>query len=173
LVWFTSDLHLGHDNIIRLASRPFSTVDEMDNVLISNWNNCVNRADDVYIVGDLSLKPVEIVESYLRRMNGKKYLVRGNHDRVGAYPYKAIAGLEWIRDYHEMKVDGTRLVLFHYPIFEWDAVYRGSIHLYGHVHGNMEYSGWHRDRGWRSINVGMDVNNFYPLSVKQILTKTQ
>jgi len=103
LIWFTSDLHLGHDNIINLTSRPFSDVEEMDNALISNWNNCVSRTDEVYIVGDLSLKPVDVVESYLRRMNGKKSLVRGNHDRVGAYPYKAITGLEWIRDYHEMK----------------------------------------------------------------------
>ena len=173
MIWFTSDLHLGHANIIRLANRPFPDIDEMDSRLIANWNNSVNRHDEVYIIGDLSLKPVDTVEGYLRRMNGKKYLVRGNHDRTGAYPYKVITGLEWVRDYHELKIEGIRLVLFHYPIFEWDAVYRGSIHLYGHVHTIIEYSDWHRDKGWHSINVGVDVNNYYPVNFKQILAKAQ
>ena len=58
-------------------------------------------------------------------------------------------------------------------INKWDAVYRGSIHLYGHVHKIMEYSDWHREKGWHSINVGVDVNNFYPVNMKQILAKVQ
>ena len=170
LIWFTSDLHLGHVNIIKLSSRPFANIDEMDNRLVANWNSVINKSDDIYIVGDFSLKSVNDVENYLRRLNGKKHLIRGNHDRVGAYPYNVPAGLEWVRDYHELKVEGVRFILFHYPIFEWNAVYRGSIHLYGHVHRDVGYSGWHRDKAWHSVNVGVDVNNYYPISVKQIFS---
>ena len=171
MIWFTSDLHLGHTNVIKLASRPYADIDEMDNSLIANWNSLINRDDEIYILGDFSFKPVETVEGYLSRLKGKKYLVRGNHDRVGAYPYKVPTGLEWVRDYHELNVDGVRLILFHYPIFEWNAVYRGSVHLYGHVHNIMEYTDWHLNRGWRSINVGVDVNDYCPINVKQILAK--
>ena len=87
MVFFTSDLHLGHRNIIRLCNRPFSSIDEMDEYLIEKWNKKVTNADTVYILGDLMFRNEKPPEEYLRQLRGKKHLIIGNHDR------------EWIKKY--------------------------------------------------------------------------
>ena len=81
MIFFTSDLHFGHRNIIRLCNRPFSSIEEMDNLLIQNWNHKVNRNDTVYILGDLMFRNEKPPEEYLRQLKGKKHLLVGNHDR--------------------------------------------------------------------------------------------
>ena len=82
MVFFTSDLHLGHRNIIRLCNRPFSSIDEMDQRLIEKWNEKVTDADTVYILGDLMFRNEKPPEEYLRQLRGKKHLIIGNHDRA-------------------------------------------------------------------------------------------
>ena len=78
--YYTSDLHLGHANIIKLCKRPFYYVQEMDEALIANWNDRVTNGDTVYILGDLMFRVVENPENYLSRLTGKKHLIIGNHD---------------------------------------------------------------------------------------------
>ena len=78
--YFISDLHLGHENIIRLCERPFSDVDEMNKKLIKNWNNKVTAKDDVYIIGDIAYRSKEDVSSIVNQLNGRKHLIIGNHD---------------------------------------------------------------------------------------------
>lgn len=80
MIYFTSDLHLGHANIINHCKRPFSSVDEMDERLISMWNARVQPNDTVYILGDLIFRSAAAPESYLSRLRGKKHLILGNHD---------------------------------------------------------------------------------------------
>lgn len=79
--YFTSDLHLGHRNIIRLCNRPFATIEEMDETLIRNWNAKVTNGDTVYILGDLLFRNEKPAEEYLKQLKGKKHLIIGNHDR--------------------------------------------------------------------------------------------
>ena len=81
MIFFTSDLHLGHENCIRLCNRPFSNIEEMDETLIENWNHKVTGKDTVYILGDLIYRSQKPPEEYLRRLRGKKHLILGNHDR--------------------------------------------------------------------------------------------
>lgn len=79
--YFTSDLHLGHRNIIRLCNRPFATIEEMDETLIRNWNAKVTNGDTVYILGDLLFRNEKPAEEYLKQLKGKKHPIIGNHDR--------------------------------------------------------------------------------------------
>ena len=81
MIYFTSDLHLGHRNIIKLAQRGFDSIEQMDEQLIKNFNNRVTDKDTVYILGDLSMKGAEYVNGVIPQLNGTKVLVQGNHDR--------------------------------------------------------------------------------------------
>ena len=81
MVYFTSDLHLGHENVIKLCNRPFDSIEEMDAALIRNWNRKVTNGDTVYVLGDLIYKSKKPPEEYLRQLKGKKHLIVGNHDR--------------------------------------------------------------------------------------------
>jgi len=90
MIFFTADLHLKHENIIRLCDRPFGSIDEHDEVLLQNWNAVVSRRDEVYVLGDFEYHDnAEETSKVLRRLNGKKHLILGNPDR-------ALASLEWI-----------------------------------------------------------------------------
>src|SRR5271166_5248346 len=82
-IWFTSDHHFGHKNIITYCNRPFDSVDEMNEALVVAWNNLVKLDDTVYYVGDFSLKPA-LMEQFAPRLHGKKILIAGNHD--GCHP---------------------------------------------------------------------------------------
>ena len=81
MIFFTADLHFGHANIIRHCNRPFASVDEMDAVLIHNWNAAVGLKDEVYILGDFTMRSAVEAHKYLVRLNGRKYFICGNHDR--------------------------------------------------------------------------------------------
>ena len=171
MIYFTADLHLGHTNVIRYCNRPFSTPEEMDAVIIRNWNDIIKPKDEVYILGDLTMRPATVAHEYLTQLNGRKYFIRGNHDQFlkGFEPYKD--DFEWVKDYHVLRVDGYRIVLFHFPILEWDQFYRGSIHLYGHVH-NRPIKGDHQViLSGPAFNIGVDVNDFYPVSLTEILER--
>ena len=76
--YYTSDLHFGHNNIIKYENRPFNSVDEMDEYLIYKWNNKVKKGDEVYIIGDFGFCKGERANELLDRLNGRKYLIKGN-----------------------------------------------------------------------------------------------
>ena len=168
MVFFTADLHFGHENIIRHCNRPFSSADEMDAALIRNWNATVGPRDEVYILGDLTMQPASKAHEYLEALKGRKFFIRGNHDRFldGFEPYKH--DLAWVKDYHVLKYAGRKIVLFHYPIAEWDGFFRDSIHLYGHIHNSAASTA--RLPGGLAFNVGVDCWGFRPISADQILT---
>lgn len=142
-IWFTSDNHFGHKNVMKFcpATRPWSSVEEMDNAMIEQWNIQVSPEDTVYILGDFSFHKLQKTLEILYRLNGKKTLIIGNHDEhllkhpefrnvfYGVYPYACIE--------LPNPVDGTPqlVVMLHYPIYEWNRMHRGAFHLHGHVHG--------------------------------------
>ena len=156
-IWFTSDTHFGHANIIRFSDRPFKDVQEMDEKLIANWNECVRPDDQVYHLGDFSFSrdPIKVA----RRLMGIKYLILGNHDRI-----KRLKGcFEWIKDVYEIFLSNRkRIWLSHYPHRAWPGSHKGNIHLYGHEHGNF------KDYG-RSTDVGVDCWDYYPVHLDTIL----
>ena len=129
MIYFTSDLHLGHANIIKHCNRPFSSVEEMDEVLIENWNAKVTNADTVHILGDLMFRNKRPPEEYLSRLKGKKHLVVGNHDKAWM---KKVDLSRWFESVEMMRFfsDGQRKITeCHYPMIDYinSLVPRGTI----------------------------------------------
>lgn len=182
MVFFTSDLHLGHENAIEFTNRPFANVDEMNTVLLRNINDVVGLKDELWILGDFAFKISREAVAALRKQIKCKHvhLVRGNHDR----DYSNDAIFESVQDYKELKTVYGRFVLFHYPIQEWNAAHYGSVHLHGHIHSTGDYNSanlskryaehFHKthsaqiDFGLRIYDVGVDANEYKPVSLKQI-----
>ncbi len=169
-VFFTSDTHFGHKNVIQYDGRPFSSVEEMDNVLISNWNNTVGQNDVVFFLGDFSFeKESSLVELVMSQLNGKKYFIRGNHDHTE----KTICVYEkygvYLGEQKDIVVDGQRIVLNHYPMLVWNQSHRGAWALHGHCHGSLP-----DDPNALRLDVGCNVWDYKPVSfdtIKEAMSK--
>ena len=167
LIYFTSDQHFCHANIIKMCDRPFADVDEMNDALISNWNAVVGDEDEVYILGDLLYKGSgHKANTIFRQLNGKKYLIKGNHEKYLTNPHFDASVFEWVKDYYELDYKDSRFILFHFPILEWAHYWRKSVHLYGHNHRPRKPLSEIWDK--RAINVSVDVNDFFPVSAEYI-----
>lgn len=112
--YFTSDLHLGHRNIIRLCNRPFATIEEMDETLIRNWNAKVTNGDTVYILGDLLFRNEKPAEEYLKQLKGKKHLIIGNHDRDWVKKCNLEDFFESVNNLHFISDGKRQMTLCHY-----------------------------------------------------------
>lgn len=157
-----------HSNVIRYARRPFRDAEEMNKKLIENWNSRISAQDEVYILGDVTMKGPAQAQEILAQLRGRKYLIRGNHDAFAdrkSFPEDLFV---WIRDYAEIKRNGTHFVLFHYPIAEWNGFYRGAIHLHGHQHNTADYNDKNRRQGILCYDVGVDANGMAPVSLEEI-----
>ena len=166
-IFFTSDHHFGHKNILKFSNRPFADIQEMDEVFIQKWNEKVNPEDEVYHLGDVGFYSSGKLRKILERLNGKIYLINGNHEKSAQ---ACASHFEWVKDYHELIVkdlDFERgeqmIVLFHYAIREWNASHWGSYHLYGHSHGTLE-----DDIHSLSFDVGVDCHDFAPISYQEV-----
>lgn len=179
-VFFTSDLHFRHGNIIKYCKRPFETVQDQTEKLIENWNKTVPDTATVFILGDFAFATKNQWRGFLNRMTGKKYLILGNHDRHEDIPtemFEDVVDLAKvsikIKD-HEWKT----FILSHRPILCWEGSNDGSIMLYGHVHTctNPEVdetidSELVKLMPKNSWDVGVDNNNYIPVSVHEVLEK--
>jgi calcineurin-like phosphoesterase family protein len=109
----------------------------------------------------------------LSRLKGKKYLIQGNHEKYLDDPMFKQRAFEWVKDYYVLNYKGIDIILFHFPILQWHKSHRGSIHLYGHVHNSgVRYPDFEEKLemlGKKAINVGVDVHDFYPVSIDQII----
>jgi len=175
MIYFTADQHFGHTNIIWHCNRPFASVEEMDEALIRNWNATIRPHDEVYILGDLTMRPAAEAHRYLTSLNGRKYFIRGNHDRFlkGKGFEEYASDFEWIKDYHMLNVDGKCFVLFHYPILEWANYYRGAIHCFGHVHNSQTSVKLLDGLRGPAFNVGVDVNEYRPVSIEEMISRAE
>jgi calcineurin-like phosphoesterase family protein len=155
--FFTSDHHFGHKRIIELAKRPFTSVDEMDEYMIVRWNDRVKPGDTIYHVGDFAFTDHD---PYLRRLNGQKFLVPGNHDHSNRV--KKATGCVKVDKMMDITLpDVTMVVLCHYAMRVWSRFHHGAIHLYGHSHGNLPGDS-------QSCDVGVDCWDFAPVSIEEI-----
>ena len=141
--FFTSDSHFGHDNIIKhcgrpCRERPFRDSAEMDRALMDAWNSVVSPGDMVYHLGDFSLRPAETIQGLLKNLHGTKHLIVGNHDRTTGMEGCRLQGWASMREMARISVDGQSVFLCHYPMREWPGMWQGTVHLYGHVHGNLQ-----------------------------------
>jgi len=140
--YFISDLHFGHENCLHFDARPFKTIEEHDAELIRRWNEKVTPDDDVYILGDISWKNATETIKIFEQLNGRKHLIKGNHDAHFMKNKLLRDQFVEITDYKELVIseDGTSIVLFHYPILAYKNLFRGWKHLYGHVHSSLEWN---------------------------------
>lgn len=169
--FFTADLHFFHKNVITYENRPFESVEDMNNALIKNWNKKVTPRDSVYILGDFSLGGPDQTLSVIRRLNGQLHLIRGNHDSI--MDKKEIAKqFNFVKDYYELKQKraGRRIVMFHYPINNWNAKHHGSIHLHGHSHFTKPEEQLVKEPN--RINVGVGFHGYTPVSLEEIFAFT-
>lgn len=112
----------------------------MDRHLIDEWNECVpKRGGHVFILGDFSMSKGERTSEILAQLNGRKYLVIGNHDKNLNLRNKEY--FEWAKPYHELRVDiddsRYKLIMGHYPFRSWNSQHHGSWNLHGHCHNNL------------------------------------
>lgn len=167
--YYIADCHFGDEKVINFSLRPFTSVVEMDEAMIRNWNRTVHDWDDVYIVGDLIYRS-ECPEEYLKRLKGRLHLVCGNHDRqIKENPALREYFVE-VTDYMVIKDGGHRLVLFHYPLLEWDGYYYGSWHLFGHIHNHCSLTQERAAILPKALNCGVDVTNFRPLTFDELVS---
>lgn len=165
MIYFTSDLHLGHQNVIRLCQRPFRDVEQMNATLLQRWNEVIKSHDTIYILGDLTMKlSLDEANHMISQLKGKKILVRGNHDKK--YDEKLF---EEICDYKELKYQKHFFVLSHYPFLEWNHSFRGAIHLHGHQHHDATYNQSMKKQGIYRYDVGVDAHDYRPISIDEIL----
>ena len=153
-VWFSSDLHLGHDNVIKLSKRPFNSIEEMDETLIHNWNELVKPEDVAYILGDFAWRDVG---KYASRLHGNINLVLGNHDKRSQCEGHFCS----VHDVMRAKVNGRFIFLSHFSHRVWDKSHYNSWHLFGHNHGRLPPFG-------KSFDVGVDAHFYQPISFEQV-----
>lgn len=169
MVYFTADTHFGHGNVIRYGNRPFQTAAEMDETLLRNWNRRVGPEDEIYILGDFTLKGPLLANAYLEKLQGRKYLVRGNHDAFVDRAAFCRKHFRWIRDYYEMTWEGHRFVLCHYPLLSWNGMRKGAFQLHGHQHNPPRYNEDNRALGIARFDVGVDALAMVPVSAEALL----
>lgn len=154
--FFSADEHYNHRNIIKYCNRPFDTVEEMDETMINNHNSVVGKNDTVIHAGDFTLLKHKriIYEKYINRLNGTHVFLKGSHDYW----------LPWHKSQQvwEKQIGKHYIVVCHYAMRVWHKSHYNSFMLYGHSHGNLPTQG-------KQYDVGVDNNNFYPVSLDQVI----
>lgn len=176
--WFTSDLHLGHRNVVEYCGRPFIDVVDMDIKLVSRWNDVVADGDIVYVLGDFSFqRPADFVET-LRQLKGSIVWIFGNHDHKRLAKHApALKAQGLIHDfgdllYTKISLEGPntkatqKIAMCHFPMLVWESSHKGSWHLHGHSHTNLN----HANVGVYRHDVGVDNHPDYrPFSETEII----
>jgi len=168
MIFFTSDNHFGHENILKFESRPFSSAEEMDEYMILKWNEKVKARDTVYIVGDMFLRHPD-PESVLKRLKGQKRLVLGNHDASWIDKVDVSKYFESVDKFLEVS-DGERgLTLCHYPMLQWKHE-KKSYMIHGHIHSDTDFDFWPMIKARkRVLNAGADINGLVPVTFNELL----
>lgn len=159
--YFSSDYHIDHFNVIRFDKRPFTTVEQMNEVIIANHNAIVTNEDDFYFLGDFSFN-MQRAEYYLQRFNGNKFFIRGNHDKdnmIKLYEKHST----YLGELKEIVIQEQRITLCHYAMKVWNQSHRLAWHLYGHSHLSLP-----DDPNSLSFDVGIMGNNYKPYSFEDV-----
>lgn len=176
--FFTSDTHFNHANIIKFCNRPFKDVEQMNDVMIANWNSVIGKDDTVFHLGDFCLGGAAEWTKILDRLNGKIYLIMSNHD-LKNIRQGFISRFEHVAMQMRIEIGKKRIYLCHYPFLCFEGSYKDDVwQLFGHVHTRRSNSGIDAGRLQylypTQYDVGVDNNNFTPVSfgqVKRIIDK--
>lgn len=155
--YYTADQHFDHARIIEYAGREFADVDEMDHVMIERWNETVRPEDVVYHLGDFALASAGRIAELVAMLNGYKTLIVGNHDRSP----KRMVELGFDEAYREAEYTKWRLL-------HWPPADTRRRTLCGHVHGLWN---WRGTPQYPQINVGVDVRDYKPQTLAEIVAR--
>ena len=160
MIFYTSDTHFNHAAVIKYCNRPFLDVPMMNSVMIERWNRVVRPEDTVYHLGDFAMGQRELLKPIISQLNGYKILVRGNHDRSPTVMLEA--GFNEVYKELILQTDAGLAYLHHQPMPEshWGGA---DFHLCGHIHDLWVTQG-------KTINVGVDVWDFTPRTIDELLT---
>ena len=180
-VFFTSDTHWGHDNIIKFCDRPFKDIEEMDRMLIENWNKKVPHDGLVFHLGDFAWGGYEFWKKIRDQLNGEIILIKGNHDQKNMSSTAEQELFKYVSWQMFIQVEGRKLWLNHYPFLCYAGVYREPkkliYNLYGHVHSGPDKKGQDIPRLVHTYpmqyDVGVDNNNYEPISWEELNNKIQ
>lgn len=164
-VWFIADLHFGHESILKFTQRPIvlsSNINEHDDLLVYKWNKTIAKQDHVYILGDLSFKNAEDTRKILEKLNGKKHLIIGNHDKSADSEINSnyfvdkaqILDVRFKKENFPFLVEDFKVNLCHYPICSWNGKNHGVSAIHGHCHG--KYDNLNTDSEELRVDVGLD-----------------
>ena len=164
MIYFTSDLHAFHKNIITYDNLPFSSLEDYREFIIKTWNDRVTDEDEVYLLGDTCVGGDKgDINNFLHRLEGTKYLIIGNHEKEILKVQRLRDHFTWIRDYFVLDYQKQRFILMHYPIEEWqNKRAMSSIHLHGHSHG-----GSRREKN--RLDVGFSASGLKIWSIDEII----
>lgn len=181
-LFFTSDTHFNHTNILRFCNRPWGSIEEHDQALIENWNSVIGPDDTVFHLGDFVFGGFPKWKEIVEQLNGHIYLIRGNHDDK-----QMTSGIQNLFEdclyQARILVDGRTVYLNHFPFLcfgHGDPKTYGnnySIQLFGHIHSGPKSTS--EDVSRSSIlyptqyDVGVDNNNYRPISWKEVNEKIQ
>lgn len=184
-IWFTSDPHYSHENIIRLCNRDFVDIYEHDKILIENYNSLVSDTDDCYFLGDLAYRcSPERVSEILNKLNGKIYCLLGNHDKpliqavqkgllndilnngkLEIFGLKSIIKDRTISIAKMIEINNQKIFISHYALRTFPCAFRGAYHLFGHSHGRIISK-------YKIMDVGVDSTEiprkYFPVSFDEI-----
>lgn len=187
-LYFTSDTHFLHENIIKYCNRPFNNIGHMDEVIVNNWNSMITDDDTIFHLGDFCWGGKGEWIHFMHRLRGKKILIQGNHDRDKDIPiemwneiYPAFVNIEVKDDKPQ------RITLCHYPMISWHQSHKGAWQFFGHMHnasikpqkehieGGDEVASFLKEEykysdklRYDQYDVGVDGNDYSPISYYQI-----
>lgn len=162
VIYFIADTHFGEENIRRYENRPFASSKEMTDAMISKWNEQVAKEDKVYVLGDFGASGCE--KDILERLNGIKYLVKGNHD-IYSNEYYRQAGFQEVYDY-PIILDSF-WILSHEPLYVNENM--PYANLFGHVHNSPIFKDYSRQH----FCVSVERTKYAPISFDEIKKKIQ
>ena len=175
-IFFTSDTHFWHENIIKFSNRPFSSIEEMNDTIINNWNSVVKENDIVFHLGDFCFCGSDKFKELIEKLNGKIYLILGNHDLKTIKQWHATK-FEGVYQQMCIKIDGKKIYLNHFPFLCYASTYYryedAVWQLFGHVHSSDKNKNGLDNQRLSMLfptqyDVGVDNNNYTPISFEEV-----
>lgn len=170
--YIISDTHFNHFNIIKYCDRPFKDINDMNNTIINNWNKIVNKDDLVYHLGDFFLGSKYDLKDIVSRLNGKIYLIRGNHDRLTVKSYED-AGIIVLKN-APIILDDYKIMLSHKPMPD-NMIKSVYINVHGHIHDKKLEDIYDNNLFSKNkhINVSCDVLEFKPILIEDLMKEVR
>lgn len=175
--FITADEHYGHDNIIHLCNRPFTSMTEMVDTLIDRHNRKVENNPHLLTLhaGDMFWRTMltDDIESILKRLHGRHAFLWGNHDEALERSLYLQSLFQFHSHVHVQNVAGHRLTVNHYAQRTWDGSHKGHWHVFGHSHGKLERESFNSGVLGKSFDIGVDSNRFEPWSMAEIAKRME